>query len=117
MGRRPKGDRPLTTSERKQAQRLRDRRRLNEGVVHPEDAPLRILLQLVSEGHEVAWQEIGRRNSWMKSDSHDMGEGIVLEEDVFDRLHEEARYQKVSVHRLIEAILTDHLNSGKRVWA
>jgi hypothetical protein len=36
---------------------------------------------------------------------------------VFDRLHEEARYQKVSVHRLIEAILTDHLNSGKRVWA
>lgn len=42
---------------------------------------------------------------------------ITLGEDVLDRLREEALYQRISLPRLVAAILADHLNRGKRVWA
>ncbi len=66
MPRKPKGDRAMTTGERKQAQRLRDRRLLSDASVDPRKAPLRILLMLVAErtAGEFAWREIGRRNGW-----------------------------------------------------
>lgn len=66
MPRKPKGDRPRTARERKASQRIRDRRLLNEALLHPEGAPLRTLLQLISEGHEFAWREVGRQNGWIK---------------------------------------------------
>ena len=65
MGRKPTHEKPMTATERKRVQRLRDRRNLNEGVIHPGEVPLRTLLQLVSEGHEIAWREIGRRKGWL----------------------------------------------------
>ncbi len=117
MGRKPKGEKVLTANERKQAQRFRDRQRLNEALAHPEDAPLRTLLQLVKEGHEFSWEEIGRRNGWLKSDGHDMKNGVYLGEDLVERFREDARRQQVSVTCLIEAILKAHLSSGKRIWA
>ena len=66
MGRRPKGDRPMTASERKQAQRLKDRRLLDQASINPDGAPLRILLKLVAIGSEAAWREIGKVMGWIK---------------------------------------------------
>ena len=66
MGRRPKGNKPMTASERKQAQRLKDRRLLDQASINPDGAPLRILLKLVAIGSEAAWREIGCRNGWIK---------------------------------------------------
>ena len=65
MGRRPKGDSPMTANERKQVQRLKDKRLLDQAAINPLGAPLRILLKLVEQGDEQAWQEIGRRNGWV----------------------------------------------------
>ena len=41
---------------------------------------------------------------------------ITLGKDIAERLREEARYQKIPFHRLIGAILADHLRSGRRIW-
>jgi hypothetical protein len=105
----------MTADERKRLQRIRDRRLLDAACIDPTGAPLRILLELLKIGDVNAWQEIGRRNGWIKDDSHEMG--FPLKEELADRLRDEARFQGVPAHRLIETILADHLNSGKRVWA
>lgn len=41
---------------------------------------------------------------------------IALGADLLDRLREEAQYQRIPLPRLIEAIVADHLHSGKRIW-
>lgn len=41
---------------------------------------------------------------------------ITLENDILERLREEARYQQISFPRLIEAILADHFHKGRRIW-
>ena len=56
----------MTASERKQAQRLKDRRLLDQASINPEGAPLRILLRLVEQGDERAWKEIGKVMGWIK---------------------------------------------------
>ena len=66
MGRRPKGNKPMTASERKEAQRLKDRRLLDQASINPDGAPLRILLRLVEQGDERAWKEIGKVMGWVK---------------------------------------------------
>ena len=66
MGRRPKGNKPMTASERKQSQRLRDRKYLDAACIDPSGAPLRILLKLVEQGDERAWREIGKVMGWIK---------------------------------------------------
>ena len=69
-GRPPKGVRPMTDSERKRAQRMRDKRATIDAVGHEEDAPLRALLanlgRVEASGParlcaQRAWAEIGRR--------------------------------------------------------
>ena len=69
-GRPPKGDRPMTDSERKRAQRTRDRRATIDAIGDEQNAPLRALLALLARieaseparrSAERAWAEIGRR--------------------------------------------------------
>lgn len=69
-GRPPKGERPMTASERKRAQRTRDRRATIEAIGDEQNAPLHALLALLRRADtseparrsaERAWAEIGRR--------------------------------------------------------
>ena len=69
-GRPPKGERPMTASERKRAQRTRDRRAAIEAIGDEQNAPLHALLALLRRAEtsepakrsaERAWAEIGRR--------------------------------------------------------
>ncbi len=69
-GRPPIGDRPMSDSERKRAQRMRDARAATDAMGDEEGAPLRALLVIlgraeVSESARLsaqrAWAEIGRR--------------------------------------------------------
>jgi hypothetical protein len=69
-GRPPKGERPMSDSERKRAQRTRDRRATIEAIGDEQNAPLRALLALLAgvekseparRSAERAWAEIGRR--------------------------------------------------------
>lgn len=69
-GRPPKGERPMTDSERKRAQRMRDNRAAIDAIGDEQNAPLRALLAILGrvEESEVArhsaqraWAEIGRR--------------------------------------------------------
>ena len=66
MPRKPKGERALTVNERKQAQRLKDRRLLDQAAINPAGAPLRILMKLVEQGDERAWWQIGKQMGWIK---------------------------------------------------
>ena len=69
-GRPPKGERPMTDSERKRAQRMRDKRASIDAIGDEENAPLHALLALLRRAEtseparrsaERAWAEIGRR--------------------------------------------------------
>jgi len=69
-GRPPKGERPMTDSERKRAQRMRDRRATIDAIGDEQNASLRALLALLAgvekseparRSAERAWAEIGRR--------------------------------------------------------
>lgn len=69
-GRPPKGDRPMTDSERKRAQRTRERRAALQAIGDEQNAPLRALLAVLGRAEtsdaakhsaERAWAEIGRR--------------------------------------------------------
>ena len=69
-GRPPKGERPMTDSERKRAQRTRDRRAAIDAIGNEQNASLRALLALLARAEasepakrsaERAWAEIGRR--------------------------------------------------------
>ena len=69
-GRPLKGERPMSNSERKRAQRQRDSRAITNGIGDEENAPLKALLAILgcvdaSEAARLcarrAWAEIGRR--------------------------------------------------------
>lgn len=69
-GRPAKGERPMTDSERKRAQRTRDRRAAIDAIGDEQNAPLHALLALLTRvekseparrSAERAWAEIGRR--------------------------------------------------------
>lgn len=69
-GRPPKGDRPMTASERKRAQRTRDKRAAIDAIGDEQNAPLRALLAVLGRveasmparlSAQRAWVEIGRR--------------------------------------------------------
>ncbi len=69
-GRPPKGERPMSDSERKRAQRMRDSRAITDAVGDVENAPLRALLSVLGRleasksarlSAQRAWAEIGRR--------------------------------------------------------
>ena len=69
-GRPPKGERPMSDSERKRAQRQRDSRAATDAIGDEENAPLKALLAILgrvdaSEAARMcaqrAWVEIGRR--------------------------------------------------------
>ena len=73
-GRPPKGVRPMSDSERKRAQRMRDKRATIDAVGDEEGAPLRALLAILGRVEESeaarhsaqrAWAEIGRRNGFV----------------------------------------------------
>lgn len=75
IGRPPKGLRPMSVSERKRAQRMRDKRATIDAVGDEEGAPLRALLANLgrveaSESARLsaqrAWSEIGRRYGFVK---------------------------------------------------
>ncbi len=69
-GRPLKGERPMTDTERKRAQRVRDKRNTIDAIGNEQDAPLRALLNLM-EGVEIseparhaarrAWLAFGQR--------------------------------------------------------
>lgn len=69
-GRPPKGTRPMTDSERKRAQRTRDKRATIDAIGDEQNAPLRALLDILGRAEtseparqsaQRAWAEIGRR--------------------------------------------------------
>jgi hypothetical protein len=69
-GRPRKGERPMTDSERKRAQRTRDRRAAIDAIGDEQNASLRALLALLARAETSeparqsarrAWAEIGRR--------------------------------------------------------
>jgi hypothetical protein len=69
-GRPPKGEQPMTYSERKRAQRTRDRRATIDAISDEKNASLRALLALLArvdpsepprQSARRAWAEIGRR--------------------------------------------------------
>lgn len=69
-GRPRKGERPMTDSERKRAQRTRDRRAAIDAIGDEQNASLRALLALLARAETSepamqsacrAWTEIGRR--------------------------------------------------------
>ena len=69
-GRPPKGEQPMSDSERKRDQRMRDRRAAIEAIGNEHDAPFRALLAILARVEESeaarhsaqrAWAEIGRR--------------------------------------------------------
>lgn len=69
-GRPPKGEQPMSDSERKRDQRTRDRRAAIEAIGNEHDASLRALLAILGRVEESeaarhsaqrAWVEIGRR--------------------------------------------------------
>jgi hypothetical protein len=69
-GRPPKGERPMTDSERKRAQRTRDKRAAIDAIGDEQNAPLRALLAILGRvessdparlSAQRAWVEIGRR--------------------------------------------------------
>jgi hypothetical protein len=69
-GRPPKGERPMTASERKRAQRARDKRATIDAIGDEQNAPLRALLAILGRvdasdparfSAQRAWVEIGRR--------------------------------------------------------
>ncbi len=73
-GRPPKGERPMSASERKRAQRVRERRAAIEAIGDEENAPLRALLAVLGRveaseparlSAQRAWAEIGRRYSFV----------------------------------------------------
>ena len=69
-GRPPKGEQPMSDSERKRAQRTRDRRATIDAIGDEQNASLRALLVLLArvetsdparKSARRAWAEIGRR--------------------------------------------------------
>jgi len=69
-GRPPKGEQPMSDSERKRAQRARDRRAAIDAIGDEQNASLRALLALLARAETSeparqsarrAWAEIGRR--------------------------------------------------------
>ncbi|MEF8735354.1 MAG: hypothetical protein V5B35_01700 [Candidatus Accumulibacter necessarius] len=69
-GRPPKGDQPMTSAERKHAQRQRDKQAITDGIGDEQNAPLRALLAILGRVDASAaarlcarraWAEIGRR--------------------------------------------------------
>ena len=73
-GRPPKGERPMSASERKSDQRIRDGRAVIDAIGDEQNAPLRALLSILGrvEGSEAArhsaqraWVEIGRRYNFV----------------------------------------------------
>lgn len=69
-GRPPKGERPMTASERKRGQRMRDSRAAIDAIGAEENAQLRALLAVLARveasepaqrSAQRAWAEIGRR--------------------------------------------------------
>ncbi len=69
-GRPPKGERPMSDSERKRAQRTRDSRAAIDAIGDEQNAPLRALLAVLGRieaseparlSAQRAWAEIGRR--------------------------------------------------------
>ena len=69
-GRPPKGERPMSVSERKRAQRTRDKRAAIDAIGDEQNASLRALLALLTRvekseparrSAQRAWAEIGRR--------------------------------------------------------
>ena len=61
-----KGERPMTDTERKRAQRLRDKRNAIDAIGHEQDAPLRALLYLL-ERVEVSENQArhSTRRAWL----------------------------------------------------
>ena len=73
-GRPPKGERPMTDSERKRAQRTREKRATIDAIGDEQNAPLRALLAVLGRveaskparlSAQRAWVEIGRRYSFV----------------------------------------------------
>lgn len=69
-GRPPKGEQPMSDSERKRAQRTRDKRAAIEAIGDEQNASLRALLAVLARAEtseparlsaQRAWAEIGRR--------------------------------------------------------
>ena len=69
-GRPLKGERPMSNSERKRAQRQRDKLAITDGIGDEQNAPLRALLAILGRVDasdaarlcaQGAWSEIGRR--------------------------------------------------------
>ena len=74
-GRPPKGERPMTDSERKRAQRTREKRATIDAIGDEQNAPLRALLAVLGRleaseparlSAQRAWAEIGRRYGFVK---------------------------------------------------
>jgi predicted GNAT family N-acyltransferase len=74
-GRPPKGERPMSASERKRAQRTRDSQAVRDAIGDAEGAPLRALLAIIARvkaseparlSAQRAWAEIGRRYGFVK---------------------------------------------------
>ena len=73
-GRPPKGERPMSASERKYAQRMRDSRAAIDAIGDEQNAPLRALLANLGRVEasaparltaQRAWAEIGRRYNFV----------------------------------------------------
>ncbi|WP_350497697.1 hypothetical protein [Accumulibacter sp.] len=73
-GRPPKGERPMSASERKRDQRMRDGRAVIDAIGDEQNAPLRALLAILgrveaSESARLsaqrAWAEIGHRYNFV----------------------------------------------------
>ncbi len=54
-GRPPNGERPMTASERKRAQRTRDKRAVIDAIGDEQDAPLRALLVILGRNRPAVW--------------------------------------------------------------
>lgn len=73
-GRPPKGEQPMSDSERKRAQRARDRRAAIDAIGDEQKASLRALLAVLGRAEtseparlsaQRAWAEIGRRHGFV----------------------------------------------------
>ncbi|MDQ5942543.1 MAG: hypothetical protein QG572_1359 [Pseudomonadota bacterium] len=64
-GRPLQGKRPMTSSERKRAQRMRDRRMAIDAIGHEADAPLRALLDLLGRVEDSEPARHCARRAWL----------------------------------------------------
>ncbi|SBT09451.1 conserved hypothetical protein [Candidatus Accumulibacter aalborgensis] len=64
-GRPLKGERPMTGTERKRAQRVRDKRNAIDAIGHEQDAPLRALLNILERVEVSEPARHSARRAWL----------------------------------------------------